>query len=105
MTDELKPCPFCGGEAKVLSGVPDGVFVQHICGWEGFASEMFGYRCSTEAEAIVAWNRRSPDPALVKALEAASHALRSYQHGNASHELAQEIADHCDAILTKARET
>jgi hypothetical protein len=34
-----------------------------------------------------------------EALQAASHALRSYQYGNASPDLAAEIADACDAAL------
>jgi len=40
---------------------------------------------------------------LIVALDAASHALRSYQYGNASPELAAEIANKCDAVLEKAR--
>lgn len=63
----LAPCPFCGGEAELKHGAPDGYFVWHKCGWKGFASEMFGYRCSTEADAIAAWNRRSPSVASVTA--------------------------------------
>jgi hypothetical protein len=42
-------------------------------------------------------------PEILKALEAASHALRSYQFGNAATELAKECADHCDDILRKVR--
>ena len=44
-----------------------------------------------------------PLDATAKALNAAIHALRSYQHGNASPDLAEEIADHCAAILEEAR--
>jgi len=39
---------------------------------------------------------------LVKAATAAVHALRSYQHGNASTELAGEIADALEAALNNA---
>src|SRR4051812_4245860 len=42
-------------------------------------------------------------PEMLKALEAACNALRSYQYGNAATGLAQEIADHCDEVLRKAR--
>jgi hypothetical protein len=42
-------------------------------------------------------------PELCKALEAAVHALRSYQFGNASTELAELVANTCDAALAKAR--
>ena len=36
---------------------------------------------------------------LVKLLGAAAMALRSYEHGNASPDLAREVADACDAAL------
>ena len=39
---------------------------------------------------------------LEKMLTAASHALRSYQFGNASTELAQSVADAADAALLAA---
>lgn len=41
-------------------------------------------------------------PCMKEALKAASHALRSYQYGNASTELAKAIADKCDAALSRA---
>lgn len=40
---------------------------------------------------------------LLLTLTAASHALKSYAHGNASPELAAEIAAACDAALALAR--
>ena len=36
---------------------------------------------------------------LLQAAEAAFHALRSYQYGNASPDLAEEIADRLDLVL------
>ena len=63
---ELKPCPFCGGEAKthvcaeldnevlkIIYGDKIGVH----CGKCGIATLPF----TTEAEAIDAWNRRTED--------------------------------------------
>lgn len=41
----------------------------------------------------------APSEALIKVVHAAAHALRSYQYGNASPDLAEEIADACDAAL------
>lgn len=41
--------------------------------------------------------------ALAKALPAAISALRSYEHGNASPDLAKEIADHCAAVLAETQ--
>ena len=55
MTDELKPCPFCGGEAiKYLSMYEDRAFV-------GCADEecKVMVRRETSQEAIDAWNRRA----------------------------------------------
>ena len=39
---------------------------------------------------------------LQRALASAINALRSYQYGNASPELAQEVADHCAALAREA---
>lgn len=41
-------------------------------------------------------NARTP---LLRALSAASHALKSYAHGNAATELATAIAQECDLAL------
>jgi hypothetical protein len=43
-----------------------------------------------------------PDHPLSKAAIAAVHALRSYQYGNASTELAEEIADALERALELA---
>ena len=50
--NELKPCPFCGGEASV--GVGD--FGGMVCYCKKCFSQ--GKECEPEAEAIKAWNRR-----------------------------------------------
>lgn len=47
---ELKPCPFCGGEAKLYSGRIKYVFCK-----ECFATNE---DVKTESEAIEAWNTR-----------------------------------------------
>lgn len=38
---------------------------------------------------------------VVKALTAAAHALRSYEHGNSATDLAHDIAAYCDAASQK----
>jgi hypothetical protein len=40
---------------------------------------------------------------LYEALTAASHALKSYQYGNASPDLAETVSKNADTILAKAR--
>jgi Lar family restriction alleviation protein len=58
MSEELKPCPFCGGEAGVGPLHTTGGFRPfhvscYVCGVEYQHAE-------TEAAAIAAWNRRTP---------------------------------------------
>ena len=63
MTDELKPCPFCGGEAEIRSyrtyiddihGIGPKFYVE--CG-ECLSRRHLGER--TESEAIADWNSRA----------------------------------------------
>ena len=52
MSDELKPCPFCGGKAEIISGV-------------GFFCVSCSFCCgetnlyNTKQDAIYAWNKRA----------------------------------------------
>lgn len=72
----LLPCPFCGGEAAVESPT---------CGYRVQCVEDGCYTAGpwpddcTEAEAITAWNTRTPDPApsLLEALENAIDEIES----------------------------
>lgn len=61
MTDELKPCPFCGGKPKVYQRGTWGV--KCTCGGKSFVHH-YG---KTEAEAIAAWNARPEAEAMVAA--------------------------------------
>lgn len=55
MSETLKPCPFCGGEASVKMWCePDTPFLV-MC--ESCKASVKDY--ATEAEAIEAWNRRT----------------------------------------------
>ena len=63
MDSELKPCPFCGGDAEInrvdIGGYPKNDPWQVRCkDWS--SCEAFMER-TTEAEAIAAWNRRALD--------------------------------------------
>lgn len=55
-TDELKPCPFCGGEAAIGATLK-GEFVNCV---ECLAStNVLLQDATTKAEAVAAWNRRT----------------------------------------------
>ena len=67
MTDELKPCPFCGGHAR-MNIVMDSVGVScRLCG-ASLIDE-------TREDAIAAWNARPGDAARETAITEAIQAL------------------------------
>lgn len=60
MTDELKPCPFCGGEAGIWKAQ------QERPAWiacMGRCSVLVSKEYKTDGEAIAAWNTRAGLPA------------------------------------------
>lgn len=57
MTQELKPCPFCGGEAHVLAQHWDDG--SHVWWVECAACGAEGMRCDDGQHAIDAWNTRA----------------------------------------------
>jgi hypothetical protein len=68
-----------------------------IVRWPGFdGSSVSGRKNKANARLIAA----APD--LLKACIAAQNALRSYQYGNSSPDLAKEVADFASAVITKA---
>lgn len=50
---ELKPCPFCGGEASIYVAYDDGYYV--CCDECGCGLPVY----NTEEDAIREWNRRT----------------------------------------------
>ena len=55
---DLKPCPFCGGNAQMNECLVSCVFCScAVPNGFGYGGERLGY--DTEAEAIAAWNTRA----------------------------------------------
>ena len=63
---ELKPCPFCGGEAKYMN-ITEGIFISRFvtCTKCGIETKRNYFR---RGEAIKAWNTRKPMEAVVAEL-------------------------------------
>lgn len=91
--DDLKPCPFCGGEGK-MGYVRDGLRVHcRLC----FASGPSAFHgrpedASTQARAIVAWNRRAD---AIEALQAQLAEARDKALEDAA-QCCEREADRCD---------
>ena len=80
MTDELKPCPFCGGDAELVecdyAMYETGYAVYCIgdcrakLGVTGRLGEVYEWTTvfSTEHDAIEAWNTRTPEQAVAATL-------------------------------------
>ena len=60
MSDNLKPCPFCGGEATLVEDIyADKLYYYVTCATNNCDANTG--RCDTEDEAITKWNnRRNP---------------------------------------------
>lgn len=77
---ELKPCPFCGGEAPEITNWRDGALPCVQCSASCGAVLIH----NSSARAVDAWNRRAPDPLadeLAKALEKCVNQLKFLTDG------------------------
>lgn len=115
---ELKPCPFCGGaasdsgyqkwskphcETTWVGGRPITEAFFCNCPSCGINNMTVGIGYETQAEAIAAWNRRTPDPAQIRAdalreaMGPINYWLDRFGHVQIKHVSAQKYAT--DAIL------
>ena len=89
-----------------LPWTPDGATGQILLDAAGELVVDCGARPTTSrerAQANAALIQRSTvaHQLLVATIQAAMHALRSYEHGNASPDLAASTADHCAIVLVQ----
>ena len=76
MTREIKPCPFCGGEAVVDGTTWRASDGEEVC-WISCRSCNGSSPADTPAEAIAAWNRRAETatPTVAEAARALLEAV------------------------------
>lgn len=60
---KLKPCPFCGGEARILHNYAGGEWSYAECKVCRCSTEKFmkSFAVASDEQAIEAWNRRITD--------------------------------------------
>ena len=93
MNFELKPCPFCGGEA-VVSGCDGGdwIVICNVC------DASIGDK-GTEREAIEEWNLRIEPTFTLDELDAIRRNVCDWQAERELSKIEQAIIDKCDDAL------
>lgn len=88
MTDKLKPCPFCGGEATVYDYEAEyDIYDPDTLGYVDTEHHTkYGVCCNTckammpefnsEEAAIISWNNRSPMDRIVEQLEKSAEGVK-----------------------------
>lgn len=107
MSEELKPCPLCGNGDAPFVITEDRTWIE--CG--DCTSRVVLGPFDTEAEAITAWNQRTPDPRIAE-LEAAirecevtfrfyeqQHLAKKTQDGDEKAYRNKQMADKCRQAL------
>jgi hypothetical protein len=104
---ELLPCPFCATPNP--QSYEEHAGTDHsewtiCCNGDQCDARVSSDGSGTRESAVKTWNTRAPtSPARAvddaKLLQGALHALRSYQCGNESRVLAEEVADKIEAAV------
>lgn len=93
MSDKLKPCPFCGGEAFFHKIVEYGVKV--VC--KNCWNESKFYH--DEIDAIIAWNSRVEPTFTPDELDAIRRNVCDWRAERELSKIEQSIIDKCNAAL------
>ena len=91
MSDKLKPCPFCGGEA-IIDGCDDTLWIV-IC---KECNASIGYK-ETKEEAIEAWNKRIEPTFTPDEIDIIVRYMRQDFDGNGA--LERVIIEKCAKVL------
>ena len=92
---ELKPCPFCGGgNMRIDIGLAEFVDGEVTCLDCGGNVGNHPNR----AEAVAAWNRRTPDPAVLTLVEAARGLMSALHTTRGTGRITQSVENTLDRI-------
>lgn len=94
MSDKLKPCPFCGGEARLVGHYPYSIT---CCNCRATTVV-----CDTPEKAIDAWNNRVLPPFTLDELDAIRRMFAErYPRARVLPEIEQSIIDKCELALKR----
>lgn len=91
MSDKLKPCPFCGGEARLIGHSPYSIT---CCKCR--ATTVI---CDTPEKAINEWNRRVQPTFTLDELDAIRRNVSDLRAERELSKIEQAIIDKCNAAL------
>jgi Lar family restriction alleviation protein len=105
MTEQLKPCPFCGGDVYTIQNLDDGSdnYGTYFVRCTECPANVFSF--ASEQQAIDKWNTR--DPRFVDTSKRIKELEREVQHWKANHacevERARVLKDRTDMPLERVQ--